>query len=70
MNYKTDNVFEAVWVGCAVLAFVRYSTQLGLGKTIDRDSLWFTQVEIANGAQMQCDKTVQGARVSQWTNGD
>ena len=70
MNYKTDNVFEAVWVGCAVLAYLRYSALTSQGKKIDKDSFWFSQAEIANSAQALCTKTVQNARISQWTNGD
>jgi len=70
LQYKTDNVYEAVWLGCAVLTFDKYSTMLSKGNKIDKSIFWFSQLEIQTAAQELCSKTVHNPRVNQWTNAD
>lgn len=70
MQYKTDNVFESVWLGCALLSYERFMDFQSDKKQIDENSFWFRQAEIQNVAQNICHKTVQSARVGQWVNGD
>ncbi|CDX00850.1 Hypothetical protein DPCES_0963 [Desulfitobacterium hafniense] len=70
MDYQTDNVFEAIWVGCAMLSYSVYSEILNKGNTPTKDSFWFTQTQIQIQAQQFCAKVIQPARLSQWTNAD
>lgn len=64
-----QDVFGSVWLGTAILTYDTWRRE-GSGPKLTASELAFGQKEIQDIAQRLTTKTVQNARISQWTNAD